>query len=610
MKRVGKYVLAGTLGEGASCKVKLGVDPDDGSTVAIKIVRKNPISHELPDVVIRELAVLSKLKDNGPQARLVNALDIYETPDHVYLIMEHVVNGELFERIEENVGLPLDYCHVYFMQLVSAVTQLHSLDICHLDIKPENLLLDHKGNLKLCDFGFAISSPVNGTYDGQQGSFPYVPPEVMAGEDPYDPRAADIWCCGMVLFVMCTGRMPWEMPCANKDPHFQRYLLTGKKYLGQLLAHHKDAALVSLLFGLLAVIPKSRPIAADIKRRSWFLRSNALLKKPDPKTNSSSTSTSASTSASTSTSTSTSGKSAGVHSNGVPVPTLLLQGIESAKEAYLWDFVKRCRCMESSNEYRELVEMTQNQPLSNYAGGVVPHRSTFEGNEHMRRDWHSQFSQMAGGRIPSSAPANNNNVSLLCASLFGGSENISSSSSQANRQNSNSQISASQKTAWFDPSQQVRQKTFKWIVERKTRFVSLLAPCQAMQKLEDIVISMNWPMTLDRIVSSCALDVSVVRSGREFSVRISCRVDEGQGQGQDGSSHTSSDTVVDFRRRRGDTLLLKHFFEEVKERAIAENLVKISANKESNKGKRGTCSTLPLSELADSNKRLMTVTDR
>ena len=131
-----------------------------------------------------------------------------------------------------------------------------------------------------------------------------------------------------------------------------------------------------------------------------------------------------------------------------------------------------------------------------------------------------------------------------------------------------------------------------------------------MQKLEDIVISMNWPMTLDRIVSSCALDVSVVRSGREFSVRISCRVDEGQGQGQDGSSHTSSDTVVDFRRRRGDTLLLKHFFEEVKERAIAENLVKISANKESNKGKRGTCSTLPLSELADSNKRLMTVTDR
>lgn len=130
--------------------------------------------------------------------------------------MEYVDGGELFHFVDERKGLMEDETVYIFRQIVSALLYCHRLLICHRDLKPENILLNQKDlSVKLIDFGMAALQPEGRLLSTPCGSPHYAAPEVVSSR-PYDGTQADVWSCGVILYVMLTGTTPYNYS-ANGD---------------------------------------------------------------------------------------------------------------------------------------------------------------------------------------------------------------------------------------------------------------------------------------------------------------------------------------------------------------------------------------------------------
>jgi serine/threonine protein kinase len=130
----------------------------------------------------------------------------------IYIVMELVTGGELFDKIASRGRLKEDDARKYFQQVINAVDYCHSRGVYHRDLKPENLLLDASGTLKVSDFGLsALSQQVreDGLLHTTCGTPNYVAPEVINNKG-YDGAKADLWSCGVILFVLMAGYLPFE----------------------------------------------------------------------------------------------------------------------------------------------------------------------------------------------------------------------------------------------------------------------------------------------------------------------------------------------------------------------------------------------------------------
>ena len=198
-----------------------------------------------------------------------------------WIAME-LAEGDLFDKIEADEGVGEDIAHFYFSQLISAVGYMHSRGVAHRDIKPENILLA-EGELKLADFGLAVLYGLNGQKKLCQtvcGSPPYMAPEVVPKDGfsgqktaPYEGNMADIWSCGIVLFVLLVGNTPWDEPTKNSY-EFNEYVLNGS--IDELWQKVPPQAL-SLVRGMLNVNPKARFTLDHIRQHPWFTRKNPHL---------------------------------------------------------------------------------------------------------------------------------------------------------------------------------------------------------------------------------------------------------------------------------------------------------------------------------------------
>ncbi|CAL9764999.1 unnamed protein product [Musa acuminata subsp. burmannicoides] len=144
----GKYELGRLFGRGASAKVYHARHVSSGHGVAIKVFA-NPRHHADGGSFIREILALRRLR----HPYIVRVHELFASRSKVYLVLELDKGGELFSRVEDRGRLPEDLCRRIFRQLISAVTDCHSLGVFHRDLKPENLLLDDAGDLKVSDFG-------------------------------------------------------------------------------------------------------------------------------------------------------------------------------------------------------------------------------------------------------------------------------------------------------------------------------------------------------------------------------------------------------------------------------------------------------------------------
>ena len=148
---------------------------------------------------------------------------IIETECELYLIMEHANAGELFDYIVKNDRVDDINAAKFFHQILEGVQHLHEHGVCHRDLKPENLLLEKlKHNIKIIDFGLSnmYSSPTD-TLKTACGSPCYAAPEMIAGKD-YKGLQVDIWSCGVILYAMLCGYLPFEDP--NTDKLYKKIL--------------------------------------------------------------------------------------------------------------------------------------------------------------------------------------------------------------------------------------------------------------------------------------------------------------------------------------------------------------------------------------------------
>uniref|UniRef100_A0A8B9KA75 Serine/threonine-protein kinase Chk1 n=1 Tax=Astyanax mexicanus TaxID=7994 RepID=A0A8B9KA75_ASTMX len=258
--------LVQTLGEGAYGEVRLLVNRKTEEAVAVKVVDTSRAKDCL-DNVKKEVCVHKMLS----HANIVRFFGHRSEGPIQYIFLEYCSGGELFDRIEPDVGMPEKEAHRFFQQLIGGVEYLHSIGITHRDIKPENILLDDKDNLKISDFGLATMFRHRGRermLTRLCGTLPYVAPELMSRPE-FHAQPADIWACGIVLTAMLAGELPWDQPSESCQEYFdwlqkKTYLTPWKKI---------DSIPLGLLTKMLLHSPEDRLTIPQIKKHRWFSRS-------------------------------------------------------------------------------------------------------------------------------------------------------------------------------------------------------------------------------------------------------------------------------------------------------------------------------------------------
>ncbi|KAI4302651.1 hypothetical protein MLD38_038371 [Melastoma candidum] len=205
-----RYEIGRLLGQGTFAKVYHARNIKTGVSVAIKVIDKDKVLKVgLIDQIKREISIMRRVR----HPHVVELYEVMATRTKIYFVLEYAKGGELFNKVSKG-KLKEDVARRYFQQLIAAVDYCHSRGVAHRDLKPENLLLDDDGDLKVSDFGLsalAESNRQDGLLHTTCGTPAYVAPEVI-NRKGYDGAKADIWSCGVILFVLLAGYLPFHDP--------------------------------------------------------------------------------------------------------------------------------------------------------------------------------------------------------------------------------------------------------------------------------------------------------------------------------------------------------------------------------------------------------------
>lgn len=298
--RFGEYILGQTLGEGEFGKVKLGWKKNGEVQVAIKLIRRESLGQNpsrLPKIY-REVSILRGLE----HPNIVKLHEMIETPPYIGIILEYASGGELFDYILNHRYLKDNIARKLFAQLVSGVGYLHKKGIVHRDLKLENLLLDRNRNIVITDFGFAntfdprdelgediekkltdrefvrrmdLERVQNGSRRGDLmatscGSPCYAAPELVVTDSLYTGRKVDVWSCGVILYAMLAGYLPFDDDPANPEGDninlLYKYITTTALTFPEYVTPHAR----DLLRRILVADPRQRADLFEVARHSWL----------------------------------------------------------------------------------------------------------------------------------------------------------------------------------------------------------------------------------------------------------------------------------------------------------------------------------------------------
>ncbi|PSN67085.1 Pkinase-domain-containing protein [Corynespora cassiicola Philippines] len=297
--RFGNYILGQTLGEGEFGKVKMGWKKDSSVEVAIKLIRRETLggNQNRLQKIYREIHILRGLE----HPNIVRLHEMVETERHIGIILEYASGGELFDYILNHRYLKDGAARRLFAQLISGVGYLHKKGIVHRDLKLENLLLDRNRNIIITDFGFANTFDPNDELgeeieynlgnkdfvkamgleatDGNRrgdlmqtscGSPCYAAPELVVSDSLYTGRKVDVWSCGVILYAMLAGYLPFDDDPANPEGDninlLYKYIVsTPLTFPEYVTPHARD-----LLKRILVPDPRKRADLFEVARHSWL----------------------------------------------------------------------------------------------------------------------------------------------------------------------------------------------------------------------------------------------------------------------------------------------------------------------------------------------------
>ena len=265
------YEIKGILGKGTFSKVKLGINKMTNEKVAIKIMDKQlALNKQNFERIKRELSILKNCK----HPNIIKIHDTKEDQNNFYFIMEYCQYGELFLHIVNNKRLDEKQSSFYFFQLINGLNYLHINNIVHRDLKPENLLLGKGKILKIIDFGLSNYSFDNQYLNTPCGSPSYASPEMIKGKK-YNGFISDIWSCGVILYVMLCGYLPFDG--FNNNDLFKKILKCKVNY-----PNNMDKSAMDLLKNILVANPDKRIDVNKIKQHPFYLKGRSIFKQKYP----------------------------------------------------------------------------------------------------------------------------------------------------------------------------------------------------------------------------------------------------------------------------------------------------------------------------------------
>jgi 5'-AMP-activated protein kinase catalytic alpha subunit len=265
---IDKYHLSKLLGQGAYSKVYHGRNLKTGESVAIKVLKKEEILAKTGrvDRIKTEISVMRTLR----HPNIVQLYEVMADKNKIYFVMEYVNRGDFLQMLQklhqEEKQLDEDTARKYFQQLISAMDFCHSRGVYHRDLKPDNILLDDNGNIKIVDFGLsAIKENVgnDGLLHTRCGTPGYFAPEIVNGAG-YDGVKADVWSCGVMLYILISGCHPFSE--FDLMPLFRQ--MCSRDFIFPLESFQDEVG--SLLFKMLDPNPNTRITIPQIMQVPWF----------------------------------------------------------------------------------------------------------------------------------------------------------------------------------------------------------------------------------------------------------------------------------------------------------------------------------------------------
>ncbi|XP_069727182.1 hormonally up-regulated neu tumor-associated kinase isoform X2 [Phaenicophaeus curvirostris] len=264
-KRVGNYLIGRKLGEGSFAKVREGLHVLTGEKVAVKVIDKKRAKRDT--YVTKNLRREGQIQQMIRHPNIAQLLDILETENSYYLVMELCPGGNLMHKIYEKKRLEEHEARKYIRQLILAVEHLHRAGVVHRDLKIENLLLDEDNNIKLIDFGLSNCAGILGYSDPfstQCGSPAYAAPELLARKK-YGPKI-DVWSIGVNMYAMLTGTLPFTVEPFSLRALYQKMV---DKEMNPFPTQLSTAA-VNFLRSLLEPDPAKRPNIQQALANRWL----------------------------------------------------------------------------------------------------------------------------------------------------------------------------------------------------------------------------------------------------------------------------------------------------------------------------------------------------
>ncbi|CAM4485298.1 unnamed protein product [Leuciscus chuanchicus] len=258
-----KYKIGKVIGDGNFAVVKECVERSTGKEFALKIIDKNKCRGK-EHLIENEVAVLRRVK----HPNIIMLIEEVDTPTELYLVMELVKGGDLFDSITSSTKYTERDACVMVFDLAAALKYLHRMCIVHRDIKPENLLVCEYPNgtksLKLGDFGLA--TVVEGPLYTVCGTPTYVAPEIIA-ESGYGLKV-DIWAAGVITYILLCGFPPFRSENNLQDDLFDQILVGRLEFPSPFWNNITDSA-KELIGHMLQVNVEARYTAEDVLSHPW-----------------------------------------------------------------------------------------------------------------------------------------------------------------------------------------------------------------------------------------------------------------------------------------------------------------------------------------------------